>query len=140
MPRADSSFMRRLKNLDPKLGCEFDRDTERFFITYARAVGPPVPVLVVKNAVNGGFRHPDNREIIALQKGDLTKKSLDSRLAETAKYMEDVRTKTCKDRRTNIRDYTKDDKLQLMRAINPSSKANRPFRQITPKVIGKIFK
>ena len=139
MPQADSSFMRRLKELDPKLGCEFDRDTERFFITYSRAVGPPVPVLVVKNAINGGFRHPDNREIISLQKGDLTRESLDSRLTKTAHYMENVRAKTRKDRRSNIRDMTKDAKLQLMRATNPSSKANRPFRQIAPKVTGKIF-
>ena len=134
----DSGFMRKLKELDPKLGCEFDYDTEVFFITYERATGRPVPILIVKN-VDGSFRQPDDREIKALHEGDRKRVDQATYLAKAAKYMEDARAKTARDRKSNIRDYTKDDKIQLMRALNPNSKANRPFRQIAPKVTGKVF-
>lgn len=134
----DSGFMRKLKSLDPKLGCEFDYDTERFFVTYQRATGRPIAILNVK-APDGGFRQPDDREIRVLQQGDQQRVDVAANLEKAAHYMESVHTKTRTDRKSNIRDWTKDNKHQLMRSLNPSSKANRPYRQITPRVTGKVF-
>lgn len=135
----DRVFMQRLKELDPRLGCEFNRDTEHFYITYAKAWGPAVPILAVVDSINGGFRQPDNRELIALQQSDLTKECMSTKLDRAEKYMYDERARIRKQRREGFRDRTKDDKLQLMRALSGRTKANRPFRQVTPVAKGKVF-
>ncbi len=143
MPRPDRSFINRLHSLDPKLGCMFNRDIECFVITYDRAVGPPAPILAVRDTLSGGFRAPDQRDIITLQEGDLARESMESRLNKSAKRSEELELQAIKKRRENIRDWTKDDKIQLMRATGRihgrGGKAVRPFRQIPTKARGKVF-
>jgi hypothetical protein len=134
--------MKRLKRLDPNLGCRFVPEHGHFVVTYRRAVGDPVPVLLIE-AAGGGFRNPDERDIRKLQEGDLHRVPLHERLRQVAAYMERDREHRGRKRAEMVRDMTKDGKLQLSRNIgkidhNPGGK-RMPFRRINLKSKGKVF-
>lgn len=138
----DPSFLRELRRLDPNLGCHYESSHGHFVITYRRAVGQPVPVLLVEDE-DGGFRRPDMRDITRLQEGDLHRVPLKDRLRQVAKYMEEDREYRARKRAEMIRDLTKDDRLQLSRAIgkidhNPGGK-RMPFRRIALRPRGIVF-
>jgi hypothetical protein len=138
--RPHSSFIKRLHELDPKLGAMFNG--EHVVLTYKRATGQPVPIWTVRND-DGGFRIPDQRDIEVLQESDMTKQSMDDRLKKTSKYMQDVRDIREIERKNAIYDMTLDSKHQLKRAYgkiqNPGGKGGRHVRTITPKPRGKVF-
>jgi len=138
MYEPDRVFLNDLKRLDPKLGCYYENNHGHFVITYQRAVGGKVPVLMVKDK-GGGFRHPDQREIIKLEESDTHRQSMKSRLNATATYLERVREKEKKKRYDTIRDMTRDDKLQLAPrfARLDKGKFNSTFRRINLKPRGK---
>ena len=141
MQLPDRHFMKKLKNLDPKLGCEFNRNTEKFNITFDR-VGRPAVVLFPVKSESGGFRQPDQRELTVLGESDLERVGMRDRLNKTSKYMADYRDKQAVDAKNNIRDMTKDGKIQLMNAIGRAGggKHNSTFRRVKPKTKGKVFK
>ena len=56
--------------MDNRLGCEFKNN--HFVITYDRACGGTVNIHRVQRE-DGGFRHPDNRELDLLLTGDNAK-------------------------------------------------------------------
>jgi hypothetical protein len=138
----DRGFLKKLKALDPNLGCRYEPGHGHFVITYRRATGEPVPIWLVQT-VDGGFRQPDDREIRKLREGDLQRMSMKERLQKVAFHLE--RERQLRRRRASelIRDMTKDGKFQLSRAIgkidhNPGGK-RMPFRRIDPKPKGKAF-
>jgi hypothetical protein len=88
----DRSFREDLRKLDPRLGCKYRLDIERFVITWDMSVGPCSELMVVRDE-RGGFRHPDKREINMLCEGDLHRTDLKDRLNKTEKYMADYREK-----------------------------------------------
>ncbi len=142
MYNADRSFIQELKRLDPNLGCRYEPSHQHFVITYRRAVGEPVPVMTVE-ANDGGFRFPDMRDIRRLQEGDLHRVPIKERLRQVAKYMEEDRAYRAKKRAEMIREMTKDDRLQLSRAVgkidhNPGGK-RMPFRRIALRPRGIVF-
>lgn len=137
----DRAFREELKRLDERLGCKYRYDIERFVITWDMPVGPCAELLVVRDE-RGGFRHPDKREIMMLCEGDLHRTDLKDRLNKTEKYMREYRENREKYVKDEIRNQTKDDKIQLMDAyrsvFNVGSK--RPtFRRIAPKARGKTY-
>lgn len=135
----DRVFLNDLKKLDPKLGCYFETNHDHFVITYERAVGGDVPVLLVEGE-GGSFRHPNQRDITKLEESDTHKQSMKSRLNATATYMERVREKKKKEAKDNIRDMTKDDKRQIgprMARLTNQGKFNSTFRRINLKKKGK---
>jgi len=134
----DRMFLSDLKKLDPGLGCYFEKNHNHFVITYKRAVGGEVPILLVEGN-GGGFRHPDKRDITKLKESDTHRQSMLSRLKATATYMERVREKKRKEAKENIRNMTKDDKLQLgpRMARLDGGKHNSTFRRINLKPRGK---
>lgn len=126
----DSSFMKKLKALDKRLGCRFNRDSQRFVITFSRGYGRPLALFMVKDGEGAGtFRQPDDRDIEFLQKHDMEKTTLRERLNEVSKYMEDTRRKRKEEVSNEIRDRTKDDKIQLMSAMTrpTNPKAGRGY-------------
>lgn len=138
----DRGFVKKLKALDSNLGCRFVPRHGHFVITYRRAVGEPVPVLLIEGE-DGGFRHPDDRDIRKLQEGDLQRVPMKERLRQVAAYMERDREVRARKRAEMLRDMTKDGKLQLSRTIgkidhNPGGK-RMPFRRINLKPKGKVF-
>lgn len=135
----DRVFLSDLKELDPKLGCYFEKNHNHFVITYKRAVGGKVPVLLVEGE-GGSFRHPSQRDITKLKESDTHQQSMKSRLNATATYMERVREKKRKDVKEDIRNMTKDDKRQIgprMARLTNEGKFNSTFRRINLKQKGK---
>jgi hypothetical protein len=142
MYSADRGFVKKLKTLDPNLGVKYEQGHEHFVITYRRAIGEPVPVMLIEDSA-GGFRHPDDRDIVKLKEGDLQRVPLKEKLRQVARYMEDDREKVRKRGKDDIRNMTKDNKIQLMRAVanahGGSGKNNSAFDRITPRPRGKAF-
>lgn len=138
MYNPDRVFMADLKRLDPRLGCYYETNHSHFVITYNRAHGGKVPIMVVEND-RGGFRFPDKRDLEKLMEFDTHRVSMKQRLNHSADYMEKVRTKKRKDAKQAIRDHTKDDKLQLAPkfARLAGGKHNSIFRRINLKPKGK---
>jgi len=139
--RPDRAFMNKLKALDPRLGCKYRLDIERFAITWKMPVGQDSELLIVNDEF-GGFRHPDDREIYILCEGDLYRSGLRETLARTEKYMRDYREKQDAHVKDEIRNTTKDDKIQMMNAyrkvFNVGSKTPE-FRRVIPKHKGKTI-
>ena len=134
----DRTFVKRLKQLDPRLGCKFRTDLRKFAITFDRVVGPPAEVLIVNN--NGGFRQPDERELKVLNDGDLQKTDIRTRLDRADNYMRDYRKKQEKEISDRIDLATKDDRIQLKNAYRKSfNTGGKPseFRRIIHKPKGK---
>lgn len=141
MYEPDRVFMRRLKALDKRLGCEYAWGHGHFVITYKRANGDDVPLFIVE-AEDGGFRQPDRRDLDFLMKADLERESIRERLDRTAKYMEDVRAQKRRTVKNEIRDMTKDSKIQLSSILSRMAgggKGNATFRRITHKPKGQVF-
>ena len=140
--RPDQTFMKRLKELDRRLGCKFRHDLNRFAITFDRVVGPPNEILIVKGE-QGEFRHPDQRELKVLCDGDLHRTDIKTRLDKADNYMRDYREKEDAHVADEIRNRTKDDSIQLKNAyrkdFNLGGKPSE-FRRIDLKPRGKVIK
>jgi len=137
----DRAFMNKLKQLDKRLDCIYRLDIERFVITWHMPAGPPSELFVVR-AEDGGFRHPDMRELHMLSEGDLHRTGIRSRLEKTEKYMREYREQQEKFEADEIRNQTRDDKIQLSQAyrtaFNIGTKRSA-HRRIIPKTKGKSF-
>ena len=138
----DRVFLQRLKALDENLGCKYEPGHEHFVITYRRSIGDPVNVLLIEGP-DGGFRQPDDRDILRLEKGDLHRVPLKDRLRMVSTYMEEDRERRTRKRREMIREQTLDDRLQLKRAIGKIDHNNggksMPFRRINLRQRGETF-
>lgn len=134
-------FMKQLKQLDPKLDCYYNKNAERFIITYQRATGEPVPILQVKTE-DYKFRFPDKRDIDKLCEGDCLRVSMKERLDRASRYMTEYREKKRAEAKENIRLMTVDDRKILRRAVgrlhNPKFDSSM-FRKIIHKPKGKVF-
>jgi len=140
MYKPDPYFMKQLKSLDSRLDCKFNRDTNKFNITYDRVTGP-IPLVQVSSEA-GGYRQPDRRELLVLGESDMEKHSRRDHLNKASKYVRDYRVKQIRDASDNIRNMTKDNKYQLKNAarkIMGSGKANSTFRRINVKPKGQVF-
>lgn len=127
-PTPDRSFMRDLKRLDKNLGIKFNG--EHFVITYT----VPNGVVNIWKVAAGdrGFRQPDHRDIEILQQSDIERESPEQKQKRVDRYMAAIRAADKKRSAENIRDWTKDGKIQLHRAfarIN-GGKHNSAFRRI----------
>lgn len=136
-PAPDRGFIQKLKRMDRKLDCSFNRVNRRFVITYERPVGDPA--IIIGIAINEPFRQPDDRDLTFLKSGDFTTESAKHRMTRTAKIMEDHRRDQDRKRRVNMRDMTKDGKNQLMSKFSRydgGGKGNSTFRRINPAKTG----
>ncbi len=140
MYKPNRHFMTQLQTLDPRLGCEFNRDTQVFNVTYKRATGLPVPIVPVKTR-DGKFRQPDQRELKVLYDGDMNRIDRREHLNKASKYCQEYREKAAKESSDMIREMTVDDKRQLGNAFGKiaGGKHNSTFRRIEQKPKGKVF-
>ena len=138
----DRVFLDDLKKLDSNLGCKFEPGHEHFVITYCRPIGDEVPIMLVETP-GGGFRHPNQMDIKALQASDTHREPLNARLKKTAHYMETVREKKRQQAADEIRQRTIEDRRQLMprfaRLSNEGGKHNSTFQRVKSKTRGKTF-
>jgi len=141
-PTPDNVFVKRLKAMDKRLGIKFRHDMDNFVITYARALGPPAEVWVVENE-DGSFRQPDSRDIEALEMGDTHRTGWEDRMNLIAKEMADYERRKRAVAASDIRDRTKDDKIQSMRTYVKAfnlGKGYTPFRRVMPKARGMSYR
>lgn len=135
--RPDRFFMKSLKDLDRRLGCRFREDLERFVITWERFYGPPDEIMVVSKPF---FRQPDKRELLFLCEGDLHRTDMRERLELSSAYFHEFRKKEEEFQADEIRNMTKDDKIQLADAFRKTyNTGGKPsaFRRVTPPIKGK---
>lgn len=140
-PTPDRSFMRDLKLMDSRLGIKFNGNN--FVICYDRGYGEPVNIHRINND-DGSFRQPNKIDLMILKGGDLegSVDSMKNRLNKLAYMSEQMRKKQRAKAKENIRDMTKDSKLQLKRWVLQHanvSKANAEFRRVKLKPRGKVF-
>ena len=95
-------------------------------------------------ADDGGFRHPDKRDLDRLYLSDTQREgnSAKQHLNHVVHYMEDYRAKLRKKSKEDFRNMTKDDRRQLMSAfgkLHAGGKFNSAFRRIDYKPKGKVF-
>ena len=111
----DRSFLNELKRTDKRLGCRFNG--EFFVLTYERPQGDAVPIMSVRGET-GGFRQPDQRDIIKLKASDLAREDYREKFLRMGKMSEYLTDQEQRRRRSkeNLRDMTKDGKRQLRRA------------------------
>lgn len=142
-PVPDSGFMKKLHKISPKLGCEFNRERRKFVITCKGEISGQYELFQVEGNDGGGFRYPDNRDIKTIQKADRYFKSRRQRIRESEEYMRSYREKEEKDEKDEIRNSTKDDKIQLMRAYTKAANLGKwesTFRKVHALPKGKITK
>jgi len=133
MPNVNRSFMKDLKLMDKRLNCFFHPETEKFIVTYERAMGGSVPIATLAGVENGVFRQPYARDLAFIKSGDMTNTTIERKLDEVSAHMEFEREEQRRKTHENFRDRTKDDKLQLQSAFqkaNNLSKSNSAFRRI----------
>jgi len=137
-----ASFPKRLKEIDRDLNCQWNPNTHRFTI-HQRTDNPilPNPIIFVVETEEGGFRHPDLRDIDFLQKADIRKEGPKARLKRVAEYMINEREKDRKRAKNMIREQTIDNKNQLVNAFSKAAgfKGNSAFRRVKEKAKGKVY-
>jgi hypothetical protein len=145
MYKPDPTFMKKLKRLDKKLGCEYKRDSGRegkFVITYDRPYKAPAVVAAVETD-DGGFRFPHEKDIELLHNGDTHNPRVRREIKETALWYERQREKQDKFNADERRHAIADSRRQLMPAFqrlgNTGGKNNSTFRRINLKPKGKVF-
>lgn len=129
-PTPDRAFMAEMKRMDKNLGIKFNG--KHFVITYAIPDGRTVNIWRVV-AGDGGFRQPDHRDIEMLKQADIERESAEEKQKRVERYMAAVREADRKRARENIRDWTKDGKIQLHSAFarcGDGGKHNSAFRRI----------
>lgn len=144
-PTPDPGFMRKLKTFDPNLDCEFNREIERFIITQpSRLRSGKLVAAVVDNPGRPEYRQPDDRDLRVLARADFERKSHTDRIREGEQMMLEKPLQDEKRAENEIRDVTKDNKLQLQHAYAKffgmrADEHNPAFRRITHKPKGKVF-
>lgn len=139
-PAVDPSFKNRLREFDPKLEIDFDRETHRFAIYRKMPVGDSFKIMVVAGP-EGEFRQPDMRDIAALHGADLWRKGRLRDFVRTseAKILDNMR-KEEKEAEDTFREASIDDRIQLRRMyrreVLNEGKANAEYRRVDPNQRG----
>jgi hypothetical protein len=140
MPEVDRGFLKDLKNMDRRLGVKFNG--HQFVVTYQRPYGEPANIHCVRDS-GGGFRQPDQRDLVFIRSGDLESDRLKDRLDRLSRHCEDIRLKVRENAKNEIKDMTKDNKRQLVNAYTKAhnlGKASHTFRKVEPKRKGRTAK
>jgi hypothetical protein len=129
----DPSFVKQLKTVDPKLGVKWNGS--RFVVTYARPIGEPANIHLVKRD-DGGFRQPDRRDIEFIRAFDMHNESGKERLLRLSQKSEQIKEHIRKRGKDDIRHATIDNKRQLANAFikkTNQGKGNSTFRRVPLK-------
>lgn len=137
-----ATFPKRLQEIDKDLNCVFNEKMKKFVI-HQKTPNPiiPNPPVHIVETEDGNFRHPDLRDISALQRADIRREGPKARHKRVVQYMQDEREKSRKQAKDMIRERTVDDKIQLMNIFSKPSgcKGNSAFRRVKKKTKGKVY-
>lgn len=140
-PALDDIFLKRLKRIDKRLGMVWQEGPERWVMVYDKGDNDLVNMFLI-DTEDHQYRHPDQRDLIRIRAADLVAKDAVARYREAAEYMVNTRKKDRETAKDNIRNMTKDDRIQLMQAfakLAGSGKGNSAFRRIQAKARGQIY-
>ena len=140
-PTLDDLFLKRLKRIDKRLDMVWQAGPERWVMVYDKGKQDFVNMFLIETE-DHQYRHPDRRDLVRIRAADLVAKDAVVRYREAAEYMVKTRQKDRQDARDNIRNMTKDDRIQLMQAfakLAGSGKGNSAFRRIQAKARGQIY-
>lgn len=138
-PTPDRSFVDQLRRIDKSLGIRFNGD--HFVITYQVPDGGPRVNIWKVVAERGGFRQPDRRDLEMIQMSNIERESPEDKQARIARYMDAEREKDRRRAREDLRNMTRDNRIQLVRGFEvleggtwsgPKTEPNPAFRRITP--------
>ena len=138
-PSVSRGFLKELKNLDPRLSVFWNGNHQ--VIRFQRPNGEAVNIYRVK-AEDGGYREPDQRDLMAVAGGDLAREDMKSRLLKLSYASEKMREKAKADARDNIRHLTRDNRTQLANAaiqLTNQGKGNSAHRRIPAPKGGKTW-
>jgi len=139
---AMATFPKRLGEIDPDLNIQWNADLCRFVICqYTCNPLLKNAVLFVVSTDNGGFRHPDMRDIDILQASHIDKEGPKEKMRRVANHMIDEREKHRAKTKQTIREQTIDNKNQLVSAFSKAAgfKGNSAFRRIRSKIRGEVY-
>lgn len=142
MYTADQTFVKELKAIDRRLDCTFDNKIGKFKITYPQVIGDRVPVMWVETEQKG-FRFPDRRDIANLWRSDTHRDQVRQALNMASYTLEKMNEEKKRKQREEIKDRTKDDKIQLANKfsrLEGAGKNNSAFRRIEAKTKGVKIK
>ena len=130
-PIPDRSFVDQLKRMDKALGVRFSAQGKHFVITYRVRDNLTVNIWKVVDE-RGGFRQPDRRDLDMLQQSNIEHEGPAEKQARAERYMEAERERDRIRAKENIRDMTKDNKIQLVNGFSRlgGGKHNSAFRRI----------
>lgn len=140
-PALDDLFLKRLKRIDNRLGMVWQEGPERWVMVYDKSKNNLVNMFLIETE-DHQYRHPDQRDLVRIRAADLVAKDAVARYRESAQYMVDARVKDRENAKENIRNMTKDDRIQLMQAfakLAGSGKGNSAFRRIQAQARGEIY-
>ena len=128
--RPDRGFMGQLRLLDKRLGIKFNGS--HFVLTFTTQRHGEVSMWTVVDE-RGGGRQPDQRELEMLRESDMERLGPEQRWNLTQAYMAKFQEDRKREVREELRNRTKDDKIQLAKAfarVVGNSKGNSAFRRI----------
>ena len=134
-------FMKKLKSLDDKLDLVWRGQLERWVIVYKIPYKRTVNLMLLQEE-DGSYRPPNDNDLAILHNSDMSREMNKNKFRDVAEYMLSEREKDEKKAKSNIRDWTKDNKIQLVNAfakVYGMSKSNSAFRRISLKARGKIY-
>lgn len=140
-PALDDLFLRRLKRIDKRLDMYWSEAPERWVMAYEKPDKTLVNMFIIETE-DHEYRHPDKRDLVRIKAADLVAKDAVTRQREAAQYMIDTREKDRKRAKDNIRDMTRDDRVQLMQAfarLSGSGKGNSAFRRVQARARGHVY-
>ncbi len=143
-PAPDPGFVRKLKAYSPDLDIRFSRNWGCFVITQKSQMSGDVPLFRIDgDNTGGGYRQPDDRDIMKIYEADRWNRS-EHDWKSTIKRGEDymLQHEIDQDERVKaeLRDVTKDDKLQLINAYKNAfnlGKVGSEFRKVEVKAKSK---
>ena len=134
-------FMKKLKSLDNRLDLVWRGQLERWVIVYKIPYKRTVNLMLLQEE-DGSYRPPNDNDLAILHNSDMSREMNKNKFRDVAEYMLSEREKDEKKAKSNIRDWTKDNKIQLVNAfakVYGMSKSNSAFRRISLNARGKVY-
>ncbi len=138
-PSPDPGFVKKMKEYSPDLGIRFSRNWGCFVITQKSKMSGDVPLFKVEGDHGAGYRQPDDRDMAAIHAADMWNRrdhDWQDVMREGEEYMLEAEAKSFLDAKQDIRDATKDDKIQLMNTYKEAlgmGKTRNEFQRVQPK-------
>lgn len=138
-PTPDPGFVRKLKQYSPDLGVRFSPNWGCFVITQKSKMSGDVPLFIVEGDDGAGYRQPDDRDMQKIYEADRWNRGEHDWKATIQRgetYLREFEAEQEACVAAEIRDVTKDDKIQLINAYKKAlnmGKTDNEFQRVEVK-------